>query len=279
MEHAELRRALHAQWAAVTPGWTSNAAFVDAQGAATAGAMLRSAGVRAGQRVLELACGPGGVGIAAAEIVGPQGEVVLSDVVPGMVDLAGGRAAALGLANVRARVLDLEAIDEPDGSFDAVVCRFGIMLVAQPERAAAEIARVLRPGGGAAVAVWGARARNPWLAVLFDAVGQELGITMPPEGIPGPFRLEDPGELTGVLRAGGLTEVVVEELDATTSFPSAQAWWEQVTAIAGPAAVLLASLPAQTVAAIHDRAVAAIGDGEPIQTTGLTLVAAGRRPG
>ena len=85
-------------------------------------------------------------------LVGDGGEVVLSDVAPAMTAIAAARAEALGLANVSARVLDLEQIDEPDEAFDVVVCREGLMLVPDPVRAAHELRRVLRPGGRAAVA-------------------------------------------------------------------------------------------------------------------------------
>ena len=134
------------------------------------GAAARDAAPEPGERVLELACGPGSVGIAAAALVGDGGEVVLSDVAPAMTAIAAARAESLGLENVSTRVLDLEQIDEPDESYDVVVCREGLMLVPDPVRAARELRRVLRPGGRVAVRVWGPRERNPWLGVVFDAV-------------------------------------------------------------------------------------------------------------
>ena len=88
-------------------------------------------------------------------------------------------------------MLDLEQIDEPDGSYDVVLCREGLMLVPDPARAAREIERVLRPGGRVALAVWGPRERNPWLGVVFDTVSAQLGTPVPPPGVPGPFSLED----------------------------------------------------------------------------------------
>lgn len=105
--------------------------------------------------MLELACGAGGLGIAAAE----RGhEVVLSDVAPEMTAIAAGRASGLPVSTL---VLDLDRIDQPDGSFDAVLCREGLMFAADHAGAAREIARVLAPGGRVAIAVWAARERNP----------------------------------------------------------------------------------------------------------------------
>ena len=158
-----LRARLHGMWAAVAGSWGEHADYVDARAAGVTRAMLAASRPQPGERVLELACGPGGVGIAAAELVAPGGEVVLSDVAAEMTAIAAARAAATGLGNVSTRVLDIERIDEPDASYDVVLCREGLMFAPDPARAAREIRRVLRPGGRVAIAVWGPRERNPWL--------------------------------------------------------------------------------------------------------------------
>jgi ubiquinone/menaquinone biosynthesis C-methylase UbiE len=111
----DFRAALHGIWSAVARGWSDNADYVDARGAVVTEKMLEAAHPEPGERVLELACGPGGVGLAAAQRVTPDGEVVMSDVAPEMAAIAAARADALGLGNVSTRVLDLERIDEPDG--------------------------------------------------------------------------------------------------------------------------------------------------------------------
>src|SRR4051795_2044735 len=110
----DLRTTRHGMWGAVAGSWAEHASFIDARQAPATQRMLDLSAPRPGDRVLELACGPGGLGLAAAERVAPGGEVVLSDVVPQMTAIAAERAAALGLTNVTARVLDLERIEEPD---------------------------------------------------------------------------------------------------------------------------------------------------------------------
>ena len=145
LQGSERRARLHEMWSAVAGGWAEHAAFVDGRGAGVTERLLDSTMPRAGERVLEFGCGPGGLGIAAAAHVGDSGEVVLSDVAPAMVAIAAARVDALGLRNVSTRVLDLEEIDEPDASYDVVVCREAIMLVGDPARAAREIRRVLAP--------------------------------------------------------------------------------------------------------------------------------------
>src|SRR5215210_8637364 len=134
----DLRAQVHGMWSAVAPGWAEHADYVDARTAALARRLLELARPAPGERVLELACGPGGLGLAAAARVGPEGEAVLSDVVAEMTAIAARRAHALGLGNVVTCELDLEAIEQPDESFDVVLCREGLMFAVDPAAAASE---------------------------------------------------------------------------------------------------------------------------------------------
>ena len=273
---AQLRR----MWATVAPRWGEHAEYVDARGASVTAEMLELTAPGPGERVLELACGPGSVGLAAAALVGPDGDVVLSDAVAEMTSIAAARASALGLTNVRTCVLDLERIEQPDGSYDVVVCREGLMFAADPGRAAREIRRVLRPGGRVALAVWGPRARNPWLAVVFDAVRAELGVPIPPPGIPGPFSLDDADKLSALLVDAGLIDVAVTELQVPLRADSFDEWWNRTTALAGPLANLLAALPGDASAALRARVEDTVRGYETptgLEFPGVTLLAAGRR--
>ena len=108
------------------------------------------------------------------------------------------------------------------------------MFASDPARAAGEIARVLRPGGRVAIAVWGPRARNPWLGVVFDAVSAQMGVPMPPPGMPGPFALEDAGRLHRLLVDAGLVDVAVRELPVPLLSPSFEDWWTRTSSLAGP---------------------------------------------
>jgi ubiquinone/menaquinone biosynthesis C-methylase UbiE len=278
----ELRSHVQGMWASVAGGWSEHADYVDSRGVDITAELLARTDPQPGERVLELACGPGGVGLAAAELVAPGGEVVLSDVVPEMTAIAARRAEALGVANTSTRVLDLENIEEPDTSYDVVLCREGLMFATDPARAAGEIERVLRPGGRVAVAVWGPRARNPWLGAVLDAVSAQLGMPMPPPGVPGPFSLDDSVRLTALLAGAGLADVEVRELSVPLRAPSFEDWWARTSALAGPLAKVLASMPAEVRDAIRGRAHEAVSRYETargLEIPGLTLVAAARRAG
>jgi ubiquinone/menaquinone biosynthesis C-methylase UbiE len=272
---------VHGMWASVAEAWDEHAEYADARGAEVTARMLAATAPGPGERVLELACGAGGVGLAAAELVAPGGEVVVSDVVPRMTAIAATRAAARGLGNVRTAVLDLEDIAEPDASYDVVVCREGLMFALDPARAAGEVRRVLRPGGRCALAVWGPRARNAWLGVVFDAVGAQLGAPVPPPGVPGPFALDDPERLGRLLRDAGLAGVAVHEVAAPLRDPSFDDWWTRTAALAGPLAKRIAALPDEGRRELRARLEEAV---RPYETPdglafpGVTLLATGRRP-
>ena len=269
-----------AMWASVAPRWAEHADYVDARGATITARMLELATVAPGQRVLELACGPGSVGLAAAERVGPSGEVVLSDGATEMVAVAAARSEALGLANVRHRVLDLDAIDEPDAGYDVVLCREGLMFAADHARAAAEIHRVLRPGGRAAIAVWGPRADNPWLGLVLDTVSDQVGIPIPPPGLHGPFALESREKLDTILRGAGFADVAIGELPTPVRAGSFDEWWTRTLALAGPLAGIVSGLPEETRAAITERLRADVRPYETsdaIELPGLTLLAIAHR--
>ena len=275
----EATTTIHNLWARVAPAWAEHAAYADARGAEVTARLLALTTPAPGERVLELASGPGGMGLAAASRVAPDGEVVISDVAAEMVAIADERAAELGLANVSTRVLDIDAIDEPDASFDVVLCREGLMFASDPGRALSEIRRVLRPGGRLGLAVWGARERNPWLGVVFDAVNAELDRPVPPPGIPGPFALGNAARLDSLLRDAGLQDVSVSELAVPLRADSFDEWWRRTSALAGPLAAILASQPDPVADAIRDRARAAAAAYETaagIEFPGAALIASAR---
>jgi SAM-dependent methyltransferase len=276
----QLRGHLHAMWGSVAGGWRAHADWVDNRGNAMTAEMLRLTAPRPGERVLELACAAGGPGLAAAELVRPGGEVVVSDIAPEMTAIATERAQAAGLSNVSARVLDLERVDEPDESYDVVLCREGLMLVPDPVRGAAEIRRVLRPGGRAAITVWGPRERNPWLGIVFDVVSAQLGAPMPPPGIPGPFSLDDADRFAAVLSEAGLSGVRVDELSTPYHATSFEDWWARTAALAGPLAQMLAALPEPAAEQLHARAREAVDtyrSPEGLDIPGVALVGGARR--
>jgi ubiquinone/menaquinone biosynthesis C-methylase UbiE len=276
----EKRTHIHRLWAAVAGSWAEHVEYTDARSAHEAELMLDLAAPGPGERVLELACGAGGLGLAAAERVGRTGEVVLSDVAIEMTSIAAGRAAERGLTNTRTRVLDLEGIAEPDRAFDVVLCRDGLQFTVEPARALAEIARVLRPGGRVALAVWGPRADNPWLGVVLDAASAELGRPMPPPGMPGPFALSDRHVLTRLLHEAAFADVTVSGVPVPLHAASFDEWWTRTSELTGPLSAILAGLEPAAAASLRLRAARAVA---PFTTSagvsfgGVALIAGATR--
>jgi SAM-dependent methyltransferase len=268
-------------WNGVAPGWEENARFVDEQLALATETLLDAAGIGAGSAVLDLASGPGGAGLAAAERVGPSGTVVLSDVAAEMVAVAARRAGAS--TQVSTAVFDQGEIAADDGHFDAVISRHGLMFVEDPAGAVGEAARVLRPGGRYAAMTWGPRELNPWLGLVLDAVGEQFGVPFPPPNVPGPFSLDDATVLTSVLQEGGLVDVQIEAVTTPMHAASLEAWWERVPKLAGPLAIALAGMEPDVREAIARRALGAGAsalrrEGDQIVFGGSVLIGSGRTP-
>jgi ubiquinone/menaquinone biosynthesis C-methylase UbiE len=212
-EPDEQRAASRQMWERAAAGWGSRADRVRAWGMPVSAAMIDGLALQPGQRVLELAAGPGDTGFLAAELIRPGGTLISSDGAEAMVEVARARAAEASIDNVEFSQLELEWIDLPTASVDAVLCRWGIMLTVDPEAAAHEIRRVLRSGGRAAFAVWGSPDRNPWATIPGQAM-IALGHAEPPDPkAPGMFRLAADGALQELLESAGFVDVSVESVE------------------------------------------------------------------
>ncbi len=144
---AEYRKESRTRWGQQAKGWAARA---DAMGRTTMPVsvwLVDALGLQPGNDVLELAAGIGEVGFLAAEQIAPTGTLISSDFAPEMITAAQARAERMGITNVRFRQIDAEGIDQPAATLDGVLCRWGYMLMADPEAALKETRRVLKPGG------------------------------------------------------------------------------------------------------------------------------------
>src|SRR6516165_7340430 len=141
--------------------------FWDRSGAATV-SRLRLA---PGAAVLDLCCGAGASALPAARAVGPSGRVLGIDVAAPMLELARSRVARDGLANIEFRQGDATGTRLPQGSFDAVVCVFGVFFVPDMTAFTTRMWRLTRPGGALAVTTWGPGLFEPASSLFWEAVG------------------------------------------------------------------------------------------------------------
>lgn len=193
-----------------------------------------------GDSVLDIATGIGEPAVTAAQRVAPGGRVVATDIAPGMLEIGRERANELGLGNIEFRETDAEELDLPEGRFDAVLSRFGLMFLPDLGAGLRRIRGVLAPGGRLAAAVWGPPERAPLVAVPLRAVARELQLPPPAPGMPGPLALADASALEAKVRESGFEDVRIERADATTPWESAAEFVQFMQAIAAPIHSLLA---------------------------------------
>lgn len=205
-------------WDEASKGWGRQADRLHASAVAISEAMLAHAAPRPGERVLELACGPGDTGFMAARLIAPDGLLIATDATAGMLEIARERAREQGVMNVEFKQTQLEWIDIEAASVDVVLCRWAVMLTLDPAAALRECRRVLKPGGRLALAVWDLPEANPWTTVVQRAL-VELGHVEPPApGGPGMFALSAPGLLGRMLADAGFFDVTVEAVAITRSY-------------------------------------------------------------
>jgi SAM-dependent methyltransferase len=238
-------------WEEAASGWTRQQSAVREFSAPVSHWMIDAIAPQPGERVLELAAGLGETGMLAAELVAPMGGVIVSDQAEAMLSGARERAVALGLSNVEFRVLNAEWIDLPVASVDAVLCRWGYMLMADPLAALVETRRVLRPGGRIALAVWDSIEQNPWAQLP----GRELierGLSAAlAVGTPGMFALASSEQLTVLLQEAGFQEVQVEALDLRRRHSNFEEFWDSTLDLSRALHDAVLDRPESEIAEIH----------------------------
>jgi ubiquinone/menaquinone biosynthesis C-methylase UbiE len=230
-------------WGKMASGWEDrNEWMIGATGRVNEWIVER-ADPQPGQTVLEVAAGPGDLGFQVAGRVGDAGRVMSTDFAPGMVDVARRLGEARGLANVEYDVLNAERMDLEDHSVDAVVCRWGYMLMADPAAALSQTRRVLRGGGPLAFAVWAPPDRNPWAAVPGMTLVQRGHMPPPQPGAPGIFAMGDPDRVRELVIGAGFDEPELEEIAFDFRYADFDDLWDALVRLAGPLARAIDALP------------------------------------
>lgn len=276
-------RAVRAQWDQAAAGWNAHGPQIGAWLARATEGMLGMAGVGPGSRVLDVAAGAGDQTLAIAARVGPKGRVLATDLSPAILALAQDNASRAGLANVQTQVADGEDLQVEAASFDAAVCRLGLMLFPDPLRGLREMHRALRPGGGICTMVFSRPERNPCITMLMSTAMKHAGLPPRDPFAPGGLlSLGRPGSVGELFAAAGFEEVATTTIDAPFRLPSAKAYLDFVRSSASPIQQILGRLDD----AAADAAWAEIEARLSVFTTpsgwagpNELLLTAGRRPG
>jgi SAM-dependent methyltransferase len=170
-----------------------------------------------------------------------------------MLGIARSRARELAIDNVEFSRLELEWIDLPAASVDAVICRWALMLCVDPEAAALEIRRVLKPSGRLTVAVWDAAERNPWATLDWQAL-IDHGLMSPPDpGGPGMFALAPESRLRDLLEGAGFVDVAVEAVELDRSYENVEDYIDESLDLSATFADVWAKLDEQERTGVRER--------------------------
>jgi enediyne biosynthesis protein CalE5 len=163
-----------------------------------------------------------------------------TDIAPEMLAMARAEAEALGLSHVESREMDAEAPDLPVHSFNAILCRFGLMFLPNLSTALTQLHQLLIPGGRFAAAVWGPPAQAPAISMPMRIIRQRRHLPPPPAGVPGAFSLADEQLLREYFQQAGFAQVHTEHLIVTLEYISPEMFIEERLATSANTRLLLA---------------------------------------
>lgn len=231
-------------WDAAAPAWERWADRIDESSRDVSLTLLELARIQSSHRLLDIASGTGEPALTAALHVGPTGSVVATDQSSRMLTVARSRAAAQGLQNLEFQEADAEALDFPEGSFDAATCRFGLMFLPDLAGSLQRIHRFLRPGGWFAAAIWDVPPRVPMIGVAMNLATEMLEVPPPPPGVPSLFSLSPPGVLEQAFTASGFANVQAQDARLDIEFPSGEEYTGFVLDTAAALTAILERQPA-----------------------------------
>ena len=222
------------EWRESAKYWETHARTIQTMFAPVTSALIDEAGIIEGDKILDVAGGPGEPSLTIAEKVGPAGFVMCTDAVAEMVAAAETEADRRGLKNIQFQQCRADSLPFENNSFDAAVSRLGAMFFPDPVAALREILRVIKPEGTVSFAVWHERDANPFAYTVNDAVSRHIKMQPEDPDAPGAFRFAASGKLARILTEAGATNVRERLLKFQIEAPiSREEFWEMRSGTSG----------------------------------------------
>jgi enediyne biosynthesis protein CalE5 len=280
MDAGEFRSRQRQDWDTASQGWREWSELIDASTSPVSKRLVELAGIKEGDRVIDIAAGYGEPSLTAAKVVGAEGSVVATDISAGMLAFGRERAAAAGVENIEFVESDASSLDFPSRTFDAAISRWGIIFEPEGEATAARVRGFLEPGARMAISSWGPPDRVPMISAPMMTVLQKLNVDPPPPGTPGPLSRPTHEAIGGLLQGGGFSDVEVEELEIDFEWDSPEVFTKFTQGIVAPITAMVSQQPQEvqeaTWQAVTDAAAAHADDDGRIRMTNLVLLAAGK---
>jgi ubiquinone/menaquinone biosynthesis C-methylase UbiE len=242
LDSKQYKEAERQKWDSVASGWQKWWKIIERGTGKLSIRLIELAEIKPGSRVLDISTGIGEPAITAATQMGKSGQILATDISPQMLSIAKKRAMSLGLENmIEFREGDTETVDLPASTFDAALCRAGLMFLPDLNAGLSNIYQSLVNGSHFAAAVWASSDKVPFISVVMNTVMKETSSPPPPSGTPGPFSLSDEDSLKDSFIQAGFKDLTIERMNVSFDFDSADDFTDFVVETAGPVQTILAN--------------------------------------
>jgi ubiquinone/menaquinone biosynthesis C-methylase UbiE len=242
LDSKQYKEAERQKWDNVANGWKKWWSTTERGAGQLSKRLIELAEIKPGSKVLDIATGIGEPAITAANQIGETGHILATDISPQMLSIAKQRAISLGLQNViEFKEGDTETIDLPPSTFDAALCRAGLMFLPDLKTGLSNIYRSLIEGGRFAAAVWASPDKVPFISEVMNTIMKETNSQPLPPGTPGPFSLSDENSLKNSFITSGFKDPIIEKMNVSFDFESADDFTTFVLETAAPAQTMLAN--------------------------------------
>jgi ubiquinone/menaquinone biosynthesis C-methylase UbiE len=258
----QYKQTTHAQWQDAAEAWHRWTPTIQEWFKPVTEAIIELGRIEPGSRVLDVAAGAGDPSLTIAEIVGPEGYVLATDISANLLAFAARDAEQRGLTNFETRVMDGENLDVPAESFDAVISRVALIYFPDQQRALTGMRRTLKPGGRTVNAVYTTAECNGFFTVPISIIRKRAQLPPPLPGQPGPYSLGEKGVLEEAYRQAGFSDIETRVVSAPLRMSSAAECLRFERESFGALHQMMSSLPESERASVWDEIETELGQFE-----------------